>query len=420
MRFVRISAEICVYCKGYKKLCGLDQCPLKIRLNAVHKTMRYLMLSNSKEFFGFTPPSGVIGEKGYPEVALFYSIPPEDDESRAKAYDDPVRWWGSYSLEKIIEMRSKMISGIIRVNVNKPERLLEKEISLALISEKPVDSEMRLKNFPRLLTPIDPFDPPRGLGADAESIRIVDNPHISKSVEKILNEDLKASEAVKILYRDGVDIYRIQKIFSLGLLGRHYKKLVPTRWAITAIDAIISNMLLRKIRGYPEIQDVMFFKTSYLGNRFWILMIPGAYTFNWIEIWHPNTIYTKSSLEPIIIENSEDWHGVADYMDGGYQAARISVLEYLERIGRKASVIVVREITPEYYAPVGNWHIRESVKNALKSSPIKLGSLDEGLDLIKKDLGQKLGDLVFKKESSKMMIFRNHLNRKLDEYFKKS
>jgi len=204
------------------------------------------------------------------------------------------------------------------------------------------------------------------------------------------------------------------------LLGGHYKKLVPTRWAITAIDAIISNMLLRKIRGYPEIQDVMFFKTSYLGNRFWILMIPGAYTFNWIEIWHPNTIYTKNSLEPIIIENSENWHGVADYMDGGYQAARISVLEYLERIGRKASVIVVREITPEYYAPVGNWHIRESVKNALKSSPIKLGSLDEGLDLIKKDLGQKLGDLVFKKESSRMMIFRNHLNRKLDEYFKKS
>jgi hypothetical protein len=33
-------------------------------------------------------------------------------------------------------------------------------------------------------------------------------------------------------------------------------------------------------------------------------------------------------------------------------------------------VIIVREITPAYYAPVGNWHIRETVRRAVKLKPI--------------------------------------------------
>ncbi len=42
-------------------------------------------------------------------------------------------------------------------------------------------------------------------------------------------------------------------------------------------------------------------------------------------------------------------------MDGGYHAARLAVLEHLYKRGMRASIIVVREITPRYYASVGNW-----------------------------------------------------------------
>nr|WP_256205084.1 hypothetical protein [Aeropyrum camini] len=54
--------------------------------------------------------------------------------------------------------------------------------------------------------------------------------------------------------------------------------------------------------------------------------------------------------------------------DGGFSAAKLPVLEHLYSRGRRADVIIVREVLPQYYAPVGNWHIRETVKHALSQN----------------------------------------------------
>ncbi|WP_148684738.1 hypothetical protein [Thermofilum adornatum] len=43
----------------------------------------------------------------------------------------------------------------------------------------------------------------------------------------------------------------------------------------------------------------------------------------------------------------------------------------------------MREVTPEYFAPVGNWQIRESVRAALGRPPERYGSLREALEAIK-------------------------------------
>ncbi len=57
------------------------------------------------------------------------------------------------------------------------------------------------------------------------------------------------------------------------------------------------------------------------------------------------------------------------FLDGGYQAARLSLLRYLEsRGGRSGSVIIIREVLPEYYVTVGgNWHIRESMSHVFQN-----------------------------------------------------
>ncbi|MGI0050654.1 MAG: hypothetical protein ACRD8K_02855, partial [Nitrososphaeraceae archaeon] len=53
---------------------------------------------------------------------------------------------------------------------------------------------------------------------------------------------------------------------------------------------------------------------------------------------------------------------------GAYFAAKLGILEYLTLIKkRKCSVLVFREIHPEYLVPLGVWQIREGIREALRT-----------------------------------------------------
>jgi len=43
------------------------------------------------------------------------------------------------------------------------------------------------------------------------------------------------------------------------------------------------------------------------------------------------------------------------------------VLEYLNSIQRQAQVLILRNVRPEYWAPLGVWIIRETVRNGFDS-----------------------------------------------------
>ncbi|MEM3949049.1 MAG: hypothetical protein QXM76_05590, partial [Zestosphaera sp.] len=105
------------------------------------------------------------------------------------------------------------------------------------LSERPVDAEMLLdKKY--LRRPLFGEElPPVGPRVMLKNVRVVSNPYFGRSVEKVYGDtDLKAVDAVLLLYRDGLPISRIQRIFSIGALGRHEnRRLVPTRWSITAV-----------------------------------------------------------------------------------------------------------------------------------------------------------------------------------------
>ena len=183
------------------------------------------------------------------------------------------------------------------------------------------------------------------------------------------------------LYRAGVDVYRLQRALSLGALGRlRARRLVPTRWAITAVDDMLAGHLRERLRDKPWIDGVEVYTADYLGNRFTIILHPGPGSFEWIEVWHPRGLWTESSPEPLVWRVTETPRGEVSEPDGGFSAARTAVLEALEARGRRADVIIVREITPSYYAPVGNWHIRETVRMALAGKPLRYDSLDGALN----------------------------------------
>ena len=170
------------------------------------------------------------------------------------------------------------------------------------------------------------------------------------------------------LYTHGIDYYHIVRVFSLGLLGLKYqRRLVPTRWSITAVDSILGDQLLEEVKKYDSINDVELYYTEYMGNRYAILMVPGKWAFEMIEIWLPRSVWVKAEKAYFTV-NYELYDGKwrKPGVDGGYHAIRFPVLEYLSRRRRQALVIAIREVTPQYYAPVGSWQIRESIRNALK------------------------------------------------------
>lgn len=377
----RIPPELCTRCKGYKLLCGLTSCPILERFRV--QTLATVRI-RGRELEGYTPPSAIVGEQGYPRVRVYYMIPPGEEPERAWYYDSPREWAARREpLRSIISLRSSLVSAVINSPVNEPWRLYELELSLAAVSERPVDSEAVLRKPPIPRLRFDGITKPVGPSSPADRVRVVSNPRIPRPLEKLIWDDVKAYTAARILYDKGIDVYVIHRAMSLGLLGRtRARRLVPTRWAITAVDDIISGILRSRIRKYKWIDRVEVRMGEYLGNRFAVILYPGAGSFDWIEAWHPRGLWTRESSEPVVWHVHEDPLGNATEMDGGFSAARLAVLEHLDKRREAANAIIVREILPTYYAPVGNWHIREHIRLLMEKPPRILDTLREAIDYV--------------------------------------
>jgi Uncharacterized conserved protein len=331
---------------------------------------------------GSTPPSGIVGEKGYPKVSLIINIPPSVYGEDARKYENVKEWWGKVNLGDIIKLRSSLISSITTVKVEKATEYYNTEIPLAIISDNPVVSEAKLKTLEAKLK-FDGIILPRGPGGIAEEIKVIDNPKIPTKLDKLIFDDVKSAEAILELYRYNVDYYKIMHALSFGLLGKKKnRRFVPTRWAITAVDSTVGKFLYSKIINYNEVNEIEVYHGSYLGNYFYVVLYPSKFSSIWIEIWHPLSLWSQDLT---ISELKENFWGEYEYLDGGYMAARLAVLEHLEEVKRQAGVIIIREITEEYFAPVGNWHIRETVRNAMKNRIGKYDNLDQAISEVNKN-----------------------------------
>ncbi|MCY0883127.1 MAG: hypothetical protein OWQ50_04860, partial [Acidianus infernus] len=162
--------------------------------------------------------------------------------------------------------------------------------------------------------------------------------------------------------------------------------------------------------NYQEISEVEVYYQKYLGNYFHVILYPSAYQVSWIEIWHPLSLWAS---ELTISELTENYWGEYSTMDGGYMAARLAVLEYLDNIKRSAGVIIIREITSEYFAPLGNWHIRETVRKAMENKIGKFQDLENAISFVNQRLNAKKIDL--KNLNSIKRILKQ---KSIDQFFK--
>jgi len=346
----------------------------------------------TKDFSGSTPPSIFVGDFGYPKVNMGILAPPQKQEDlQAAVLDSPENWYASKAtLEQIFALRSQLIYSRFQSSVHADAgRFVDvtKEIAAA---KKPTLVDIVLKKQPRFVFATDVRSTPIGNPAPLVSAALAENPKVEKKVDYLISDvDVKANTAVLELYKHKLPTTRIQKVFSAGLLGMQIeRKFVPTRWSITAVDDMLSKSLREKIKDYQELSEIKLFFNEYIGNRYYVLLLPGAYQFELIEFWQG-----KWGM-PAVSSDYENFWGRKDYADrthGAFYSGRLAVCEYLDKIKRQAAVLIVREITSEYSLPVGIWQLRESVRDAFNQKEEKFATLNEALKRIESRMKLKSG-----------------------------
>ena len=263
-------------------------------------------------------------------------------------------------------------------------KIMDQTLDLAL-SVNPVDVELSLKKKPAAALVLDDQVQPFGPSALVSKMS-VSNSRWDHHVQKAyFDDDLKASEAVKNLFEKGTLVTKIQRAFSVGAFGvKKQRRLVPTRWSITAVDSIISKEMMERIKTFPEINEYRVYESCYLDNRFEVLMLPREWGYEAMEAWYPGTVWNPIGNNVVLFSDWEGYGGRTTYasIGGCYYAARLAVGELLLKERRQAMVVVLREAHPGYIMPVGVWQVRENVRNALRHVPLKYNTLNEALSRI--------------------------------------
>ena len=391
----------CAKCKG-NLLCGRIKCPL------LEKFRFFTPIAEKGNLEKPTPPSVFVGRMGYPKVyvgplmTLSSNLEPE-------FMDSPWKWGGS--IEDIIGIRSSMLRGMRGVDIKEKEQD-RYTISLQEMaaSTKHVDVETDILKVIR--RPVfDDVLQPTGVTATIGKFELSNNPSIPNKVEKIYYDDLKAVDSVKYLFDSGFNTYYLQRIFSVGMLGeKGNRRFVPTRWSITAVHDIIGEEIKKEqIPDYPSVDQSLLFSFEHFGNHFEVILSPGGYSFELVEIWVKKSFWSPENTW--IGYDREDIMKKKGYsvLSGGYYAARLPALEYMVRTRRKAAVTVIREIRPDYYAPLGVWVVEEGVRKALKTKPKLFCTHQEALDYCSKNLlthnGRWLPYLAKERQSSLVDFF---------------
>ena len=314
-----------------------------------------------KNFSGKTP-NLLVGEYGYPNVNVGALSTEEDIKT-----DNPKDFARQNTqIDEILTKRQEMINSRVQRSIkNVKEKFVEQTQEIAK-SSKAVDSEIELEKAIPTYMSFDERNIPHGPSAQLKKLEITSNPKIPKKIERITSDtDVKATTALQELQGD-YDEYYLTQLLSAGTLGQK-RKLVPTKWSITAVDDTLGKNLHEKILDNPE-SDYEYLTGGYLGNYFILLIMPGPWSFELIEVVQPGTIYNKGT-EVLIGQDYEYTQGRKKYATntaGGYYATRLPILEHFIKNKRQGRVLAIRIITKEYTIPLGVWVVREATRKALE------------------------------------------------------
>ena len=416
------DSALCIRCKG-KGLCG-KPC-------IIYSKVKGFLPKTKTHFSGSSPPEIFVGRYNYPNIGAGILTPDSSDienttdsspnrgereeldrswtnQSRGgrsgarmageksesnfvdsldtTSLSSPELWHEKrLSIEEILKNRGQLVYGRFSTEIKKAKtnnKLLTvmQEVSMAY---RPVSTEFFLKRPPKQTVEMNIHSPIIGNPAPLQLARLEENTKVLPKVDYLVSDtDAKSKNSILELYRSSVQITNINKILSAGLLGlKAQRKLVPTRWSITAVDDTISKQLLSNIRYYPEISEIQLFNSEYNGNHYEIFLLPDKFSFEVLEAEMRGSLWNQSGIVAMM-QDYELFHGRKEYANevtGAYYANRLGLCEYLEKVKRQATAIFFREVRPEYYAPLGVGILREITREAFKHRPEKFSDINQAL-----------------------------------------
>ena len=379
----------------------------RIKFSDIEQVPKIVVNKSFKQSFQGSAPAPFIGRFGYPHVSVGILSP--QFIGNVQAYDSP-RLWNSAnaSVSRIANMRYGLVNSRIKSSVRGLNGRFLGIVQEVGMAKKAAELEVNLFKKPQLRLKVDKEIIPWGPAGKVKSSRITTNTKIDTRVEKVVNDtDLKAAAGVIDLYKKGFEESSLNKLLSVGSLGlKNNRKLVPTRWSITAVDDTVGKDLIKQIKGLPIGDFGLYFGGGW-GNYFLVLFFPEVWSYELFETYMYSNINPWSKQGLMFSTDSEGYEGRKKYAEetaGGYYASRLAVLECMKKISRQNSSLVLRFITSEYNIPLGVWTVREAARRSISGQRLLFLSKDKMLAYAKELVKEKFNfDLDLLLSKSKLL-----------------
>ncbi len=170
------------------------------------------------EINGSSPPGAFVGHVGYPRVYVGPLIPPTKGDTHV--LDTPELWLGK-DIQTIIDFRFSLIRGKSLLDIHDavdPNSYLLDLHDLALSSAS-VDVDAKFRKKPRMAVSLSDETQPFGPSALIEKLQVSPSTSERRLEAVYYDADELAVDGMFELYRDGVEVSRIQRTLILGMLN---------------------------------------------------------------------------------------------------------------------------------------------------------------------------------------------------------
>ena len=324
---------------------------------------------------GFSKPFNLVCENNYPNLLLGPGIYTDFADAKASSPTD----WIKSNIKDIEKNRNKQVFSFAKYSKEAAQDPTRELSDIQLITQSIKTTELEIDFTEKERKVSDEVTGLSNTSFDFENLKIVDDIKVPKPIEKTVNDrDFNAREGMIYLYQKIDDVYKIEQLLSVGLLGiKRNRLLVPTRWTITSVDDTIGKELINKIKINQTIDKYELHFFEFYKNKFYVIMLPLTWGFEMIE-----NAGGQFTIDHELYDPRKDY---AINVMGGYYAARLEIAKRLEERKRLARVIVLRDMDPTYSSK-GVWVIREAVKEAMAKEPLVFETLESLLNHINSQL----------------------------------
>lgn len=361
----------------------------KITSLTLNKAWRSVNIGEKMD--GVSPPSVFVGKANYPKVYVGPMIVDGQLDSDKSLYDTPERWLlERKTQEDIIGFRLELVRGKYTVGINDIENKFVQKMQEIALSKKSVESEAKFAGKPRGIS-FNEDNQPYGPSGFLTNFDIGNTSWEQKLEKAFYDTDLKANDAIATLYDNEVLFSQIQKAFSVGTFGqKRNRKLVPTRWSITAVDDALGKHLFDEVRYKDLIEKYQIYEYRSLNNYYAVLLTPTPWQYEWLEAFigvlgEGTHIFADREL----FKPKKEYSSVG----GCYYSCKFAVLEALARMKKQGGAIVFREAY-EDYIPLGVFNVRENVRSALLQKPREFDTFRQSLNYISTKLRLPISKFV--------------------------